>query len=239
MADFNHVDYTAELNRIIVALTGIRDDVRLLRRRSEDSEQGVVVSQVMNDFQRALLAVSMSASGGNSAEAVRQNIESGASLNGGIGTPAADSGSDAGDSKTERETILGQLGQDIASTKVLIRVSGLYYWEADPVAGVDDGLRGPIPVVTQYALGAQLGYHDLASNIAKTGTPPEGALDVTAAKKRWAAPRAEGETALQIASPDADLVNPATGEVIGVSTEAQAAAIASAATPTAASSTAV
>lgn len=225
MADFNHVDYTAELNRIIVALTGIRDDVRLLRRRTEDSEQGVVTSQVLNDLQRAMLAVSMSSSGGNHAEAVRQNINSGTTLNGGNGAPAADSGDDTGDSKTERITILGQLGQDVESTKTLIRVGGLYYWEAEPAAGVDDGLRGPIPEVVPYSLGTQLGYHDLSSNTAKPGSPPDAtSLDVTAAKKRWPAPRADGTTALQVANPNADLINPATGQVVGVSTEDQRAA---------------
>ena len=60
MADFNHVDYTDELNRIITALTGIRDDVRLLQTLQSDPESGIVTSNVLNDFQRALLAVSMS-----------------------------------------------------------------------------------------------------------------------------------------------------------------------------------
>ena len=48
--DFTHTDYTEELNRIIVALTGIRNDVRLLRKTLEDPEQGVATSHVMNDI---------------------------------------------------------------------------------------------------------------------------------------------------------------------------------------------
>ena len=36
---FTHTDYTEELNRIITAMTGIRNDIRLLRRTLEDPEQ--------------------------------------------------------------------------------------------------------------------------------------------------------------------------------------------------------
>ena len=54
--DFTHTDYTEELNRIIVDLTGIRNDVRLLRKTLEDPEQGVTTSHVLNDLQKALLA---------------------------------------------------------------------------------------------------------------------------------------------------------------------------------------
>ena len=58
--DYTHLDMTPEYNRIITALTGIRDDVRLLQKLQSDPESGIATSNVLNDFQRALLAVSMS-----------------------------------------------------------------------------------------------------------------------------------------------------------------------------------
>ena len=73
--DFTHTDYTDELNRIIVALTGIRDDVRLLRKVMEDPNQGAVTSHVMNDIQKALLAVAISNNGAANAEAIRKQIK--------------------------------------------------------------------------------------------------------------------------------------------------------------------
>ena len=92
MADFNHVDYTDELNRIITALTGIRDDVRMLRTLQEDPESGIATSNVLNDFQRALLAVTMSSAVGNTAAAVAGAIDSGLAPNGGgIAAPSGDS----------------------------------------------------------------------------------------------------------------------------------------------------
>ena len=236
---FTHTDYTEELNRIITAMTGIRNDIRLLRRTLEDPEQGVAVSHVMNDLQKALMAVALSNDGAGNAEVVRKKIISGAgaSLNAGAGVtsagtsqeniaaikqgappkatavdptigdkrwpaeraagtvalPNAGPNSDLvnpatgeviavgrdqqianvqsatspqpatgdpviGVAQTERQRILEKLGQDIASTKVLIRVAGQYYFEADPTAGPDDGTVGSIPQVTKFALGTQLGY---------------------------------------------------------------------------------
>ena len=236
---FEHTDYTAELNRIIIAMTGIRNDIRLLRKTLEDPEQGATTSSVMNDIQKALLAVGMSNDGAGNAEVVRKQVISGAGskLNAGAGTtstgtsqeniskvtagappkptavdpsignkrwpPERAPGSVAlphaglnadlvnpatgevigvsktqqeanstasttpiaatGDSivtsaQTERTRILEALGQAIDDPKVLIRVDGQYYFEAEAVAGPDDGLRGSIPTVTKFALGAQLGY---------------------------------------------------------------------------------
>lgn len=236
---FEHTDYTAELNRIIIAMTGIRNDIRLLRKRVEDPEAGIVTSHIMNDIQKALMAVGMSNDGAGNAEVVRKQVIAGAgsSLNAGQGTasvgtsqeniskivqgappkptavdpsignkrwpaerapgttalPNASPNSDlvnpatgevigvsraaqesaytgattpvssAGDpvvnaAQTERNRILVALGQEETATQTLIRVSGQYYFEADPVAGPDDGLRGSIPQVTPYALGQQLGY---------------------------------------------------------------------------------
>ena len=89
--DFTHTDYTDELNRIIVALTGIRNDIRLLRKTLEDPEQGVATSHVMNDIQKALMAVALSNAGAGNAEVVRKKIISGAgaSLNAGAGVTSA------------------------------------------------------------------------------------------------------------------------------------------------------
>tara|TARA_B100000780_G_scaffold239291_1_gene180980 strand:- start:1137 stop:1931 length:795 start_codon:yes stop_codon:yes gene_type:complete len=84
---FTHTDYTAELNRIITAMTGIRDDVRLLRKTIEDPEQGVTTSPVMNDIQKALMAIALSNDGAGNAEVVRKKVIAGAgsSLNAGAG----------------------------------------------------------------------------------------------------------------------------------------------------------
>ena len=226
MADFNHIDYTAELNRIIIALTGIRDDVRLLQTLQSDPESGIVTSNVLNDFQRALLAVSISSAQGNTAAAVASGVTSGASTNGG-GTAAA-TGDSAGDLDAERATILTALGQDPATQKVLIRSdSGQYYWESAPTAGPDDGLRGSTPQVTPFALGEQLGYDNLSTGAITQGAPtgpPDGLPDPSKPKKRWPFARPEGSTASQSANPNADLVDPATGQVVARSTEAQQAA---------------
>lgn len=231
MANFNHVDYTDELNRIIVALTGIRDDIRLLRRLQEDPESGIVSSAVLNDFQRALLAVSMSTAVGNSAGAIADAIEIGAATNG--GGVAAASGESGANLDAERAEILGALGQDPATPKVLIRVSGFYYWEADPVAGPDDGLRGSVAQVVPFAQGEQLGFDDEVSGQVLPGSPspPASIANPSKPRKRWPVARPEGSTASQLGNPNADLVDPATGQVVARTPEEQAAANSGAATP--------
>lgn len=226
---YQHIDMTPEYNRIITALTGIRDDVRLLQTLQSDPESGIVTSNVLNDFQRALLAVSMSSAVGNTAAAVAGAVDSGASTNGG-GTAAATGDSNA-DLGAERTTILAALGvtEDPEDLKVLIRVNGLYYWEAvgtdDPDA--NDPRRGSTTQVTPFALGEQLGYKDEATKADKAGAPPgppDGIPDASAPRKRWPFARPEGSTASQSANPNADLVDPATGQVVARSTEAQQAA---------------
>jgi hypothetical protein len=230
MADFNHVDYTAELNRIITALTGIRDDVRLLQRLQSDPESGIVTSNVLNDFQRALLAVSMSSAVGNSAGAIADAIEIGASTNG--GGVAAPSGDSSGNLDAERAAILTALGQDPATPKVLLRISGIYYWEADPVPGPDDGLRGSVAQVSPFTQGEQLGFDDQVSGQILSGSPsPPGTIaNPSKPRKRWQIARPEGSTASQLGNPNADLIDPATGQVVARSPEEQAAANASAST---------
>jgi|TARA_X000001036_G_C20646268_1_gene793131 hypothetical protein len=165
--DFTHTDYTEELNRIIVAMTGIRNDIRLLRKRLEDPETGVVTSHVMNDLQKALLAVGMSNDGAGNAEVVRKQVVSGSgsSLNAGQGT-----------------TSTGTSQENIAK-------------------------------IVQ-------------------GAPPSAAdIDPSIGNKRWPAERAPGTTALPNAGSNSDLVNPATGEVIGVSRTAQESAYTGTTTP--------
>jgi len=217
---YEHIDMTPEYNRIITALTGIRDDIRLLRRRAEDCEIGVVTNSVMNDLQRAMMTTSMSASGGNMAESVRQAIDSGNTANGGIGAPTAPAGEDG----LTRAEILAALGQDAESTRTVIRVNGMYYFEAEATAGPDDGLRGSIPQVTPYTQGEYLGYHNWASNQPVTGSPagpPDDIPHPSVTKKRWPATRPAGQTAVPTANPNADLIDPVTGDVIPKSLEDQ------------------
>jgi hypothetical protein len=225
MADFNHIDYTDELNRIITALTGIRDDIRLLQTLQSDPESGIVTNNVLNDFQRALLAVSMSSAVGNTAAAVSGAITGGNLPNGqSVAAPTGESGADL---DAERATILEALGQDPATQKVLIRVSGFYYWEAEGTAGPDDGLRGSTTVVTPFAQGEQLGFDDQVSGSILPGSPsgpPDQIPNPSKPRKRWPVSRPEGSTASQIANPNADLVDPATGQVVARTPEAQRAA---------------
>ena len=226
MADFNHLDYTPELNKIITALTGIRDDVRLLQKLQSDPESGIATNNVLNDFQRALLAVSMSSAVGNTAAAVAGAIDAGTLPNG--SSVAAATGDSAGDLVAERATILAALGveEDPEDLKVLIRVSGQYYWEAAGTAGPDDGSRGPVTTVVKFALGEQLGFDNESTGLIVAGAPPgppDGIPNASAPKKRWPFARPEGQTASQNANPNADLVDPATGQVVSRTPEAQAA----------------
>jgi hypothetical protein len=220
MADFNHVDYTEELNLIITYLTGIRDDIRLLQQLQSDPESGIVTSNVLNNFQRAMVAVSL----GGAAQRVSSAINAGtvSPNGGGIAAPSGDSG---GDLAAERTSILETLGQDPATLKVLIRVSGIYYWEAEGTAGPDDGLRGPTTIVTPFALGEQLGFDNQVTGAITQGAhsgPPDQIPDPSKPRKRWPFARPEGSTASQNANPNADLVDPATGQVIARSPEEQA-----------------
>ena len=226
MADFNHLDYTPELNKIITALTGIRDDVRLLQKLQSDPESGIATNNVLNDFQRALLAVSMSSAVGNDASAVAATIDAGTLPNG--SSVAAATGESNADLTAERTTILAALGvtEDPADLKVLIRVSGQYYWEAAGTAGPDDGSRGPVTTVVKFALGEQLGFDNESTGLIVAGAPPgppDGIPNASAPKKRWPFARPEGQTASQNANPNADLVDPATGQVVSRTPEAQAA----------------
>jgi|TARA_R110000822_G_scaffold177179_2_gene317185 hypothetical protein len=225
-APYQHLDMTPEYNRIITALTGIRDDVRLLQKLQSDPESGIATSTVLNDFQRALLAVSMSSAVGNTAAAVAAAIDAGTLPNG--SSVAAATGDSAGDLAAERTTILAALGvtEDPADLKVLIRVSGQYYWEAAGTAGPDDGSRGPVTTVVKFALGEQLGFDNESTGLIVAGAPPgppDGIPNASAPKKRWPFARPEGQTASQNANPNADLIDPATGQVVARSPEAQAA----------------
>ena len=214
--DYLHLDMTPEYNRIFVALTGIRDDVRLLQKLQSDPESGIATSNVLNDFQRALLAVSMSSAVGNTAVAVSETVISGNSTNGG-GTAAA-SGESNADLTVERANILTALGvtEDPADMKILIRVAGIYYWEAAGVAGPDDGLRGPTKAVVPFALGEVLGFDDEITVTVLPGAPapPASYANPSAPRKRWPFARPEGQTASQNANPNANLIDPATGKVI-------------------------
>lgn len=213
MADFNHVDYTDELNRIIVALSDIRDYVKLIRRLGENNDMGVVVTSVMNDFERAVLAATMGNLGAADGEAIRQRAASGNIAAGGTTGANESVGDDVVGDEGERADILTALGQDPDDEKVLLRIEGLYYWELAPTI-VDDGARDPYEQVTQFAKGEQIGYHDLGSNKPKPGAPPSAdVINVQAPRRRWPKPRPEGETAQTNPTGVNDIVNAATGEV--------------------------
>ena len=261
--DFTHTDYTDELNRIIVALTGIRDDVRLLRKVMEDPNQGAVTSHVMNDIQKALLAVAISNNGAANAEAIRKQIKEvgvGEVMNTKVGkdgdgttqenidkivigppvpddevvdpsisdkrwppvrsreklalpnansssdifnpatgiitpltkdaqkiamqqsgnkgvTPPAAAGSKTIVNQTERHAILVKLNiptdDEALMKKVLIRVSGKYYWEVEGADSEDDGRFGTFPVIEKYAidraLGDPLGYQSKTGSAGEDG----------------------------------------------------------------------
>ena len=225
-APYQHLDMTPEYNRIITALTGIRDDVRLLQKLQSDPESGIATSAVLNDFQRALLAVTMSSAVGNTAAAVAAAVTAGTLPNG--SAVAAATGESNADLGAERTTILAALGvtEDPADMKVLIRVSGQYYWEAKGAAGPDEARRGETTLVVPFALGEQLGYDNESTGAITPGAPtgpPDGIPNASSPKKRWPFARPEGQTASQNANPNADLVDPATGQVVARSPEAQAA----------------
>lgn len=216
MADFNHVDYTDELNRIIVALSDIRDYVKLIRRLGENNDMGVVVTSVMNDFERAALAATMGNAGAADGEAIRQGVVNGDTASGGTSGPNETVGDDVVGDEGERSDVLTSLGQDPEDERVLLRIEGLYYWEVAPTV-VDDGLREPYEQTTQFAKGEQIGYHDLGSNKPKPGAPPSAdVINVQAPRRRWPKPRDEANPTTDVNNTgNLDLVNPATGEVYG------------------------
>jgi hypothetical protein len=168
----------------------------------------------------------MSSAVGNTAAAVAAAVDAGTLPNG--SSVAAATGESNADLNAERTTILAALGatEDPADLKVLIRVSGQYYWEAKGTAGPDDGLRGSNIIVTPFVLGEQLGFDNEATGVITAGAPPgppDGIPDASAPKKRWPFARPEGQTASQNANPNADLIDPATGQIVARSPEAQAA----------------
>jgi hypothetical protein len=217
--DYLHLDMTPEYNRIITALTGIRDDIRLLQTLQSDPESGIVTNNVLNDFQRAMVAVTLGGAAGRVAAAV--NAGTVAPNGGGV---AASSGDSSADLNAERASILEALGQDPATQKVLMREAGFYYWEAAGTAGPDDGLRGSTTQVTPFAQGELLGFDDEVSGSILPGSDnsPDSIANPSKPRKRWPFARPEGSTASQNANPNADLVDPATGQVISRSPEEQA-----------------
>ena len=232
MADpYQHIDMTPEYNRIITALTGIRDDVRLLRTLQEDPESGIVTNNVLNDFQRAMVAITLGGAAGSVAAAV--NAGTVAPNGGGVAAPSGDSSADL---DAERATILAALGveEDPADLKVLMREAGFYYWEAKGTAGPDDGLRGSTTIVTPFAKGELLGFDNEVTGAITQGSPsgpPDQIPNPSKPRKRWPFARPEGSTASQNANPNADLVDPATGQVIARTPEEQAAINKSGETP--------
>ena len=233
-APYKHLDMTAEYNRIITALTNIRDDIRIIRNRSEDQDGGIVINEVMNGMEKALLAVSMSGAAGGNAEAVRQEIETPQLLNGGVGNTAEIAGEDAiySGSEWSRAGQFARFGieEDIEEERFLIRVDGAFYYEADGGASEDDGENGPIKQVQPYTKGEYIGYKSMDPAIGySTGEPSgeknaagfEDIADITLPNRRWGPKRPEWKTALAIPNLLADLVNPVSGAVQPKSKEQQ------------------
>jgi len=219
---YQHLDMTPEYNRIITALTGIRDDIRLLRTLQEDPESGIVTSNVLNDFQRAIIATTLGGAAGTVAAAINEGTVS--ANGGGVADPSGDSSSDL---DAERATILAALGveEDPTDLKVLMREEGFYYWEAQGTAGPDDGTRGSTRVLIPFAQGELLGFDNEVNGQITAGSPsgpPDQIPNPSKPRKRWPFTRPEGSTASQNANPNADLVDPATGQVIARSPEEQA-----------------
>lgn len=228
---YKHLDLTPEYNRIITATTNIRDEIRLMRKRSENPDTGLVASWVMNDLEKAQLAVSLSGASGNKAEEVRKLIETPEPLNGGIGDPAEMTGEDGmlGDVDKQREYYLAAFDQEIdpEETRALIRVDGKFYWEADGGVSEDEGEVGPIKQTTPYALGEYIGYKSMDGQIGYSTAQPSNAkkgpgrvvdiADKTLPNKRWAAPRPEYKSSLDIPNLLADLINPITGAIVAKS----------------------
>lgn len=210
MTNYYHVDYTDELNRIIVALTDIRDDIKTIRRRGEDCSLGLVTNGVLNDLDRALLAVSLGAGGGLTGTSAELSTPTVTPFDGGEFTvPSTEA------SNNTRSVVLNQLGLD-DDEKTLIRVNGLYYYEqAYSGSGPDDGSR------TNFVIGsAVLGYHAKATNTAVPGSPPSAdSIDVTATRKRWPASRKPGFSSIPTPGNNFDLINPSTRAIVGKSAE--------------------
>jgi hypothetical protein len=219
---YKHLDMTPEYNRIIKALTGIRDDIRLLQTLQSDPESGIVTNNVLNDFQRAMVAVSLGGAAGSVAAAIDAGTVS--ANGGGVADPSGDSSSDL---NAERATILAALGveEDPTDLKVLMREAGFYYWEAQGTAGPDDGTRGSTRVLIPFAQGELLGFDNEVNGQITAGSPsgpPDQIPNPSKPRKRWPFTRPEGSTASQNANPNADLIDPATGQVIARSPEEQA-----------------
>jgi len=163
---------------------------------------------------------------GGAAGSIASAINAGTvSVNGsGIAEPSGDSNADL---NAERASILAALGveEDPADLKVLMREAGFYYWEAKGTAGPDDGLRGSTTIVTPFAKGEQLGFDNEVNGQITAGSPsgpPDQIPNPSKPRKRWPFARPEGSTASQNANPNADLIDPATGQVIARSPEEQA-----------------
>ena len=232
---YKHLDLTPEYNRIITATTNIRDEIRLIRKRSENPDTGLVASWVMNDLEKASLAVSLSGASGNKAEAVRKIIETPVPLNGGIGNPSEMSGEDGilGSPEKQRDYYLTALGiePNPEETRALLRIDGKFYWEAEGGVSEDEGEVGPIKQNTPYALGEYLGYRSMDAQIGYSTAQPTNVkkgpgrvvdiADKTLPNRRWPAPRPEYQSALDIPNLLADLINPITGAIVAKSLSQQ------------------
>ena len=85
-----------------------------------------------------------------------------------------------------------------------------------------------------FAKGEQLGFDNEVNGQITAGSPsgpPDQIPNPSKPRKRWPFARTEGSTASQNANPNADLIDPATGQVVARSPEEQAIINRSGATP--------
>lgn len=212
---YKHIDYTDELNVIIVALGRILDDVRVLRRRGEDASVGVVTNRVYNDFERAMILAGIAASEDAISVASEIRNPTKTSMDNGEATdPAVE------EQRRSRADIISALELDETEERVIIRKSGLYYFEKEPEAGSwasyssnpadRETVQGKYKFIEASGI---IGYEDNDLGAARPGSPPSAdKLNPSSPRARWPLPR----PANRIIPKDdgiSDLYNPITNTV--------------------------
>lgn len=214
MADYIHVSWVEELEQIRDNFKIIRDQVRTARRRGENADEGIVINQVFNELQSALNVLSSSGLGAADIVDVQQELRQPTQRGGGSGiaAPAGD-----GEHRRTRQEVLTGLGRQ-EDGRVIIRVDGRYYLERKYSPAPDDGFRGP--VTYEYVIDSPiLGYEDRATNSIIQGPPPSDEVVNQVGNDRFLYDRVDYETSNPHPNPQADLVNPVTGAILGQTQE--------------------